>query len=194
MSPHLLAICMASLAMLVAATACAQNVIGNPDFDDSNHIGGWASNPATTGGGASWSASEGNTSPGSLQLLNTGACDCQASTTYCAAVTPNTPYTFRFFTKNPGQPHMYWSGWTSVSWYANTGCTGLVDTPFFASIPADLPTGQWTQRDMGSATAPANAYSAQVWFLIDNTGASGISFYYDDVELLNDRVFHSGFQ
>jgi hypothetical protein len=179
------------LLLAVVPDACGQNVIANSQFDA--NIGGWASYPAITGGGATRLADDGTPTSGCLSLLNPGACDCSAFTTYCASVTPGTPYLFRYFIKHPAGQHMYWTTWTSVNWFANSGCTGNVGTPFFENIPNDLATDVWTERDLGSAVSPANAYSALVTFYIENTGGSGISFLYDDVELINDRLFESDF-
>jgi hypothetical protein len=179
------------LAFVVAEVASAQNVILNSAFDST--IDGWVSYPATTGGGASWYGADGIPSPGSLQLLNPGACDCQARAEYCAVIEPNSPYIFRYEVKDSGQSQTSWSGSSSVGLYSDIDCAEMISSPLGEALSA-LPQGAWSERILGAAVAPPNAHSARVTFAIANTGGSGISLLFDNVRLLDDGIFISGFE
>ena len=183
----------AMLALGAVAPAIAQNLVTNPEFTAS--AAGWA---PFGGGTVNWAQADGTPTPGALDFVHGGACDCEQFATQCIAVTPGARYQFLYATKRMvADSPTYATVYARVVWANLPNCgnsIGLLTGDGF--VLDTLPVGTWQQRGGGVFDVPLTATSVRVLLGAAYTGAPPLLLRFDDVYLgpLPDEVFVSGFE
>ena len=184
---------MLALGAVAPATAIAQNLVTNPEFTTS--AAGWS---PFGGGTVNWAQADGTPTPGALDFVHGGSCDCEQFASQCIAVTPGARYQLLYATKRMvADSPTYATLYARVFWASLPNCGNTVGLVAGDGVVLDeLPVGTWQQRDGGTFVTPLTATSVRVLLGAYYTGGFPIVLRFDDVYLgpLPDEVFVSGFE
>lgn len=186
-------------AFLSALPLAAQNLVVNPDFDDTDQITGWTC--TATYGLPSWSTEdrEGSATSGSMQHdvsadSNNQTVECDQ----CLAVTELHSYVASMWNFWPSDVDVTQDGSSRITFgfFSDPSCTNLVEWGSIGVNPFPLYSlDTWVPLKTGEAVAPIGAAYALLRFVTwQDLADEPVRARIDDIDFRTTTIFLDGFE